>query len=60
MRRLLAILLMMYSHAVVPESQFSEWWDEVHFGAPCSTKIDREEMPSCVINVRHKPNWNLK
>jgi len=56
MRALLALLLMFYAKTVTPEQVFSEWWDEAHFGAPCSTKTDIEEG-TCRLEVKSKIVW---
>ncbi|MFA6904360.1 MAG: hypothetical protein WC236_14895 [Gallionellaceae bacterium] len=57
MRALLALLLTLYSQTVTPEQAFTEWWQPGLFGAPCSTKIDRIELPSCRLDVKRKPIW---
>jgi ABC-type multidrug transport system permease subunit len=56
MRALLALLLMFYAKTVTPEQVFSEWWDAMHFGAPCTTKIDIEEG-TCRLEVKSKIVW---
>lgn len=57
MRTLLATVLMLFSATVTPGQQFTQWFDALHFGAPCTTKIDRIELPTCQLDVKRKPNW---
>jgi hypothetical protein len=57
MRALLALLLMLYAKTVTPEQVFSEWWDAMHFGAPCTTEIDRIELPTCELEIKQRPIW---
>lgn len=56
MKTLLAVAALLYSASVMPGKSFSEAWDEMHFGAPCSLKTDIVEG-TCNLKIKRKPVW---
>jgi hypothetical protein len=59
MRYLAAIAALLYSASVTPEQMNAQWWWPSEFGY--CTKTDIRELGGCgKLEVRTKPNWNLK
>ena len=59
MKRIAAILALLYSVNTAPEQPKWEWWQEGVLGAPCSLKTDIEEG-TCTMNIKDKPDWARK
>jgi hypothetical protein len=57
MRRLAAMLLMLYSTPIVPEQLNVQWCEAGVFGA--CTRTDMIELGGCFkLKVRRRPRWH--
>ena len=56
MKRLAALLLMLYATPVVPKQADVQWWEAGVFGA--CTRTDMIELGGCgKLEVSNKPKW---
>lgn len=57
MKRLAALLLMLYSAPIVPEQLNMQWWEPGVLGS--CTWTDIEELGGCGrLEVKRRPKWN--